>query len=346
MATSPEPSGAQPRTVHPQAFSPFMPHPWIRAGHVQTLLARWSPKEPITVTQGEQPVLVDGGLDRSGFDPGATVRLLAFYTPRQTRGPRRGLVLLLHGWEGSSHSSYNLLLGSRLVQAGYDVVRLNLRDHGPTHHLNRGLFYATLIQEAHLAVQRIAEWARGDPLYLIGPSMGGNFVLRMAIRHARHPVPHLARVIAINPVLDPARTTRALDRTWPYLLYFRRRWLRSLRRKQRLFPDLYDFTELEAIRPMWEMTAWVLARYSPYPDPETYFAAYTVTGSAFQELEVDTYILHTEDDPLIPVDDFYGLEPHPRLRVEIHPSGGHVGYVDLFPLRHCLPDLVLARLEA
>ena len=64
------------------------------------------------------------------LDCGEGVRLQAFHSaaPR----PDGRLVLLLHGWEGSADAPYILSLGQDLFDAGADVVRLNLRDHGLT----------------------------------------------------------------------------------------------------------------------------------------------------------------------------------------------------------------------
>jgi len=39
--------------------------------------------------------------------------------------------------------------------------------------------------------------------------------------------------------------------------------------------------------------------------------------------------------------DFYGLAPHPLLDVQIHPYGGHVGFVDIWPVQHYLPQMLL-----
>src|SRR5690606_41569990 len=51
--------------------------------------------------------------------------------------------ILLRGWEGSSRSAYQLTTAQRLLGLGFDVLRLNLRDHGDSHHLNRELFNST-----------------------------------------------------------------------------------------------------------------------------------------------------------------------------------------------------------
>lgn len=322
-------------------MDPYLPKRALRNGAIQTLLSRLQSPDELLVNQGEQPLLLDAGADETEMDPARSVRLLCYYTPHKSAGPRRGLVMTIHGWEGCSHSSYNLVVGSALVRAGFDVVRLNLRDHGPTHSLNRGLFYVTLLGEVLAATRQVAALAAGDPFYLLGASLGGNFALRLALAHAAHPIAGLRGVIALNPVLNPSRSSDLLDSHAWIRLYFRRRWLASLRAKQRLFPDSYDFAPVQRISSIRAMTEWMLQRYSPYPDAESYFADYAIPSVRLNDLTVPVTIVTAADDPIIPADDFQRLPAHPLLAVHVLDSGGHVGYTDLFPLRHLLAPMVL-----
>ena len=327
----------------------YLPHRLLRSGNMQTFLGRHIPADARLVTENEQMILFDGGPDQTGVDPARAVRLLGFYTPGQNRGDTlskpKGLVMLLHGWEGDSHSAYNLVLGSALVRDGYDVVRLNLRDHGPTHHLNKGVFYATLIEEVHAATQQVGLLAAGKPFYLIGASLGGSFVVRMALRHAHKPIPNLRRAIAINPVLNPRRTSFLLDDHRLLRNYFRSCWLESLRKKQALFPELYDFAPLKTMSTIRDMSDWVIKRISTYSEVDEYLNAYAVRPFEFSDLAVPVSILSAANDPLIPPGDIAALPSHPLLQVHILPFGGHVGFNDLFPFRHRLPDLVRLLLD-
>ena len=331
----------------------FAPHRFVRSGRTQTMLARYRPRQLLGIGL-EHPVLLDAGYDATGIAPDSPVRLLGYYTPAQTAGPSRGLVLTLHGWEGCSHSTYNLIITDTMLRAGYDVFRLNLRDHGPGLHinpyaLNPGLFFGTLLDEAATAVGRVADMAGARPFYIVGASMGGSFALRLALRHAQQPFHNLRRVIAFNPAINAASATAAIDKQRVFRHYFRRRWLGSLLNKQRLFPDLYQFAPLVKMPLIWQMTEWLIQRYSnqhgSFKNAAEYFHAYSVDQRAFQTLDVATTIITAENDPVIPVADFYAIPPHPLLKVQIHPSGGHVGFVDIFPLRHRLPLLLLEALE-
>lgn len=333
---------------HTDPKNQYQPHRLLRDGNLQTILGRHIPREAALVNEDEQRILFDAGPDRTDLDPGRAVRLLGFYTPhRNSVDPHtapKGLAMLVHGWEGDSHSAYNLILGSSLIRAGFDVVRMNMRDHGPTHHLNRGIFFATLIEEFHAATQQVGHLAAGRPFFIIGASLGGNFVVRMALRHAHSPIPNLCRAIAVNPVLNPRLTCILLDNHRLLRRYFRRRWLDSLLKKQQLFPELYDFTPLASVPTIWEISDWVTRSMSHYSGVEEYLDAYSVQPSDLLGLAAPLTILTAANDPLIPSDDFTELPTHPQLRVHVLPYGGHVGYNDLFPLRNCLPDLIRALL--
>ena len=331
----------------------YRPHPFLRSGNLQTIISRRLPPGAALVNREQQMVLFDAGPDHSTFDPDRAVRLLGFYTPalETSRAPShtpslsKGLAMLLHGWEGDSHSAYNLVLGSALVRAGYDVMRLNLRDHGPTHHLNRGIFFATLIEEVHAVTQRVGLLAAGKPFFLIGASLGGSFAVRMALLHARRPIPNLRRAIAINPVLNPRRTCILLDNHPLLRRYFRRRWLDSLRKKQELFPELYDFTPLRSIQTIWDMTDCLTKNGAHFNGVEEYLNAYSVKPRQIHDLNTTLTILSAANDPIIPPCDIAALPPHPLLQVHILPYGGHVGYNDLFPLRNRLPELIETLLD-
>ena len=322
----------------------YRPHRLLRNGDLQTVLGRHIPQDARLVNEDEQMILFDAGPDRTGLQPGQTVRLLGFYTPARNAADSqpepKGLVMLLHGWEGDSHSAYNLILGSAFVREGYDVVRMNMRDHGPTHHLNKGLFFATLIEEVHAATQQVGLLAVDRPFFIIGASLGGSFVVRMALRHAHSPIPNLRRALAVNPVLNPRRTCLLLDNHRFLGRYFRSRWFESLSKKQQLFPEIYDFTSLSSVSTIWELSDWVTKSLSPFNGVEEYLDAYTVQPSEFLSLAAPLTILTAANDPLIPSDDIAALPSHPHLKVHILPQGGHVGYNDLFPLQNRLPDLI------
>jgi hypothetical protein len=240
-----------------------------------------------------------------------------------------------------------LTTGGFFYRQGYDIFRLNFRDHGDSHHLNEGLFNSSLIEETHRAAQNIAETQGNLPFFIVGFSLGGNFAMRMALRHGSHPVRNLRQVVAISPVLDPRKATNAMDRgLFVYRSYFVKKWKRSLRKKQSLFPQRYDFGDLMKCETLMEITDRILPRYSSYPNAEEYFQTYTLTGPRFSELAVPVLVLTAADDPIIPVEDFHALKGNQLLRVRVERYGGHCGFLKDYRLRAWSQDIILGLLHS
>ena len=276
-------------------------------------------------------------------DCGAGVRLLGHFSPQS--GATRGLVILLHGWEGSAAASYVLSAGGRLYEAGFDVFRLNFRDHGDTFALNRELFHSCRIDEVVGAVQRIVATHRAPRTFLVGHSLGGNFALRVAARAPAAGL-DLARVVAICPVLRPHSTMRALEEgLWVYRKYFLRRWRRSLLAKAACFPELYDFRDLRELPTLTATTEFFATRYAGFPDLDSYLQGYAVTGDVLANLGVPTRIIAAADDPVIPIEDLADVAVTSALSVDVFPHGGHCAFIEDYRLRSWLDRAVLAELE-
>ena len=312
----------------------FRPWAFFRSAHLQTVLASSRIRTPGSspMERASRPLILE---TTEG------VRLLAEYSPA-SQTPPNGLVVLLHGWEGSSRSVYVRSTGRRLYEHGFDVCRLNLRDHGASHQLNRGLFFATLIAEVQDAVNQLARRVRPLRTFLVGFSLGGNFALRVALGGGRPPIDNLRHVICISPALDPARATDSIDQQPLVRRYFLRKWRRSLRKKQSLFPNLYSFSRALELRSVRDMTDYLIANYSPYTNSEDYFSRYTLTGQVLKDLPVPTTILASMDDPIIPIEDFYGLRLNRRTRLSIQRFGGHNGFVEGLSFRSWYDGMMLS----
>jgi predicted alpha/beta-fold hydrolase len=303
----------------------FKPKPWARNPHLQSIFSSLRIR-----AMGKNP-MADCATEMI-LDAGGGVRLLG-YISRRNREASRGLVLLLHGWEGSSDSTYIRHTGRYLFVRGFDIFRLNLRDHGDSHQLNEGLFHSALINEVFHATRFISNLSDGGPFFIIGFSLGGNFALRIARRHTAMPVQNLTHVFAISPVLNPHRATLAIDNGFSlYRNYFVKKWKNSLRKKQALFPARYQFDDVLRYHTCMEMTDAVIPRYSPFRNHQEYFKTYTLSGDIFGDLTVPVHVIASEDDPVIPVDDFYTLRGNRHFTLSLQRYGGHCGFLDPFPM--------------
>jgi uncharacterized protein len=260
------------------------------------------------------------------LDCGDGVRLQCFRSsPPNSNGKP---AVILHGWEGSAQSLYILSLAQQLFERGYEVVRLNLRDHGETHHLNRDLFHSCRLSDVVGALKALQEQFPGHPLNLAGFSLGGNFMLRAAAKAGEAGL-SVARVVAVSPVLDPGETLMALEQSFPgYQLYFVRKWMRSLLKKQALWPKDYDFKELGRMANLRRMTAELVLRFTEFPSLDEYLNGYSITDGRLEQLSVPARIITALDDPIIPAHSLQRLTRVGSLQLTVTRHGGHCGFLE------------------
>ncbi|MDH5227791.1 MAG: alpha/beta fold hydrolase [Gammaproteobacteria bacterium] len=318
---------ARPTTSHD-----FLP-PWrLRHPHVQSIY----PSLPLRRPGVERRATVLRQVSRELLvDCGDGVRLLALAARQADAGrpPASRVAVLLHGWEGSANSLYLLSLGQHLFDAGYDVVRLNLRDHGDSQHLNAELFHSCRIAEVVGAVRELQRLHPGQRLSLAGFSLGGNFSLRVGVRAADAGI-DIAHIVAVCPVLDPEHTLTRLESGWAlYREYFVWKWRRSLRRKREAWPDVYHSLEdIIELGNLTEMTHRLACGYGGFPSMPEYLRGYAVVGKVLEPLEglreTRVRIIAADDDPIIPAADLARIARPPTLEVTHTRYGGHCGYYD------------------
>ncbi len=274
---------------------------------------------------------------------GHGVRLLGQYVAGVDRD--KGLVVLLHGWEGAADSSYMLSLALALWDAGYATFRLNLRDHGGTQALNEGLFHSCRIGEVVDAVGNVQERYSPSRCALVGFSLGGNFALRVGARAAAAGIA-LDKIVAVCPVLHPPHTMYALETgLWVYRRYYLTKWRRSLLAKQASFPHRYRLGDLRRFTTLTATTDFFVREYTEFPDIDTYLGGYSILGSALETLSVPSRVIAAADDPIIPSADLAKLAPSPNLDVTVLPWGGHCGFVTSYRLSSCIDRIIREELE-
>jgi predicted alpha/beta-fold hydrolase len=209
---------------------------------------------------------------------------------------------------------------------GASVFRLNYRDHGDSHDLNEGLFFSTRFNEVFDAVRQAARLGDGAPVYIVGFSLGGNFSLRIARSLRDLSIRDLKHIFAISPVVDPWGAAPLVDINWLYRRYFLKKWTRSLRKKQALYPHLYDFDAMLKEKRVLGITQKLLPKYSDYPDMESYFNAYRVDPHDLENCPVPISIITSSDDGMIPEEDILKLHLNDNAQSIIHRYGGHNGF--------------------
>lgn len=320
----------------------YKPPRYLRNPHLQSALSSL----PMRRKNGLRALARAGAVSSEHIvDAGDGIRLLGWHSTVPGRAPR-GLVLLLHGWEGSSESGYMRHTAARLLADGFDVFRLNFRDHGETHHLNEGLFHSCRLQEVVQAARWVSDHFPSPAFLAAGYSLGGNFALRLALAAPAAGIP-LVHAAAVCPAVDPSAVMRTLE-TGPafYNWYFMRKWRGSLRKKRALFPQHHDFDDGVLAQDMRGLTHWLVQRHTDMADVEDYFNGYAVAGGRLSDLTIPVSVLAAADDPVIPVDTLHALQLPAHSTLEVADHGGHCGFIEGTDLRGYAERWVSARLLA
>jgi predicted alpha/beta-fold hydrolase len=298
-------------------LTPFVPRRGLANSHLQTIVGNFLPRPAFNLSSIAETVEVDPA-------DGSRVLCHCHWQPESDRADRLTAVLV-HGLEGSSDSRYIQGVTVRAWAAGYNVVRMNMRNCGDTDTLTPTLYHSGLSGDVGAVVNYFADKFGLKRVALVGYSMGGNLVMKLAGEWGKRSP--LVAVAAVCPAVDLAPGSDALhepsNRVYEYR--FLKGLMRRYHRKASLFPDRYQVGGIGPIRSLREFDDRIVSRYCGFRDADDYYyraaAARVVDGIA-----VPTLVLYAEDDP------FVRILPETRARLLANP---HIDFVTTSHGGHC-----------
>ena len=267
-------------------------------------------------------------------DPADGSRVLCHcsWQPAAVRAERL-TVVMVHGLEGSSDSQYIRGLTARAWAAGCNVIRMNMRNCGDTETLTPTLYNSALSGDVGAVVQHFAALHGLRRVALVGYSMGGNLVLKLAGEWGKRE-PFCA-VAAVCPAIDLSAGSDALHE--PANRIYERRFLRGLmarfRRKAALYPEIYATNgDVGPVRSLRDFDDKIVARYCGFRDADDYYYR-AASARVVDRIAVPTLILQALDDP------FIRLLPETRAALMANQNvtlvetshGGHCAYLSCDP---------------
>ncbi|MDT4897093.1 MAG: uncharacterized protein QOH25_2170 [Acidobacteriota bacterium] len=301
---------------------PFKPHPRFTSGHAQTFAAYYWPRHSFLkrAHSTDEPRIFE-------VEPG--VRLLAHCRWQKDRNTHPTMILI-HGLEGSNISVYMLGTSEKAYHAGFNVVRLNLRNCGNTEHMTPTLYHAGLSGDLRTILRELIEQDGLSRIFVVGFSMGGNISLKLAGEEADLAPRELAGVCAVSPTIDLSSCVDAIERRSNrlYKYSFLRSMKNRIRRKQKLFPELYDTTGLSRIRSLRDFDERYTSAGGGFNNADEYYER----ASAFRvirHIETPTLMIHAQDDPFVPFHPCLdpAITENPYIVFLAPEHGGHVGFI-------------------
>ncbi|HKF50192.1 MAG TPA: alpha/beta fold hydrolase [Terracidiphilus sp.] len=289
-------------------------------GHLQTVVGNFFPRPPFRLEFVTEAVEVDPA-------DGSRVVCRCHWQPGNDAGRRLTLVLV-HGLEGSSESRYIKGLTARAWAAGCNVVRMNMRNCGDSDALTPTLYHSGFSGDVGAVVEHYARRKGLTRVALVGYSMGGNLVLKLAGEWGQRKP--LCAVATVCPAIDLAAGSDALHEPANriYEWRFLRGLMRRYRRKAVLFPAIYQKRGIGPVRSLREFDDKIVARYCGFRDADDYYYR-SASARVVDRIAVPTLILRALDDP------FIRLSTETRSKILANPHialvetkhGGHCAYL-------------------
>jgi uncharacterized protein len=296
----------------------FVPRRWLRGGHAQTV-ASFFLRRRFRLPAAEDRLIE--------VAPGVQVRCQYHWQADRTKPLT---IIIVHGLEGSSESQYVMGITEKALAAGMNVVRYNQRNCGGTDALAPVLYHSGLSGDVAAVARELIARDHISHLALVGFSMGGNLVLKLAGEWGSTGPPQFRAAVACCPSMDLAASADALHEPANrlYELYFLFNLRRRMMHKARLFPGHFDVTRMRGMRSLRDFDHQITAYYCGFSGADDYYAR-AAASSVVGQIAVPTLIVHAANDP------FIRILPETRRKIAANPQitfvetndGGHCAFI-------------------
>lgn len=289
---------------------------WLPGGHLQTI---WS---ALYARRGAgAPVLL-------GRTRWATPDADFIDVDTLSGAPKRPLLVLFHGLEGSSASHYAQAFADFSQMRGWAFAVPHFR--GCSGELNRGprAYHSGDFEEIGWILARLRQQHQGA-IVAVGISLGGNALLRWAEEMGTQANQLVSAIASVSAPLDLAASGHAIGRGLNRQLYTRL-FLSTMKPKalQKLaqHPGLFDANALHQARDLYEFDNVFTAPLHGFKNTDDYWARASARPH-LQQIRVPALLLNARNDPFMP-SSCLPLARHTSRWVTLwQPAhGGHVGF--------------------
>jgi predicted alpha/beta-fold hydrolase len=310
----------------PFTTTPFRPRRFLSNGHLQTIFGnylrrRYSLPAPIAELVEVSPATEN--------QIASQVLCHCHWQPIEVRASSPSAIVV-HGLEGSSNSQYVVGNASKLWQSGCNVIRMNMRNCGGTERLSPTLYHSGLSGDVAAVLDHFIAAHDLQSVALIGYSMGGNLVLKLAGELGLSAPRQLHSVIGVSPAVDLGPSADALHR--PANRIYEQKFLRALlkrfRRKADLFPHAYDVAKADYIRSLREFDDKITALYSGFAGADDYYYR-AAAARVLDRIAVPTLMIHALDDPFVQItrETRAVIAANPKITFVETLRGGHCAFL-------------------
>ena len=300
--------------------NPFTPHRLFRNGHAQTIAAYAWPRQFRFASERDQERL---------FEVAPGVKVLA-HCRWQAQPGDHPTIVAWHGIEGSTSSNYMQATAEKGFRAGFNVIRVNFRNCGGTEHLTSTIYHGGLSADLGAVVKELIDRDKISRMLLVGYSLGGNLVLKLAGEYGDNPPAEVLAICAVSPSVDLSTSADLIIKrsNWIYHQDFVRRLKKRIRTNHKLYPEVYDITGLDAVRTLREFDDQFTAQAHGFANADDYYFRSSALR-VMAQIRIPALIIHAEDDPFIPFAPLRdpAVANNPYILLVGPKQGGHVAFI-------------------
>ena len=239
-------------------------------------------------------------------------------------------ILMIHGLEGDSQSSYVKGMVRAIHELGLDALCLNLRGCGGGLPRKPKTYHSGKSEDVSTVVQYLQERMNYEQIGVIGFSLGGNLALKYAGEQESRLPAFIKFISGIAVPYDLKAVVRELDK--PRNVLFRHHFLRTLKIRARKM--VHQFPKMPVRNHLVQKVSTLEGFDEAFTAPVNGFLSaidYYRESSCIDYLaQIDrpTLLVAAQDDPFIPfsctpVSEIKGNE---HLRLVESSNGGHLGF--------------------
>ncbi len=294
---------------------PFDPYPFIEDPHKQTIISSmvhflFEPPSDEKIVK-----LPDG--DKIS---------LQITTPREWK-PTDLTVFMVHGLCGSHKSPYLIRLAKRLEPYGIRSIRYNMRGCGSGKGLAKSIYHSGRSEDVFECLKVLKKENPEAPIILIGFSLGGNVVLKLAGELGSLASTFLEKVIAVSPPMELYSSILLLGspENAIYEKYFYKLLRADVHYLQKTFKDLPRI-QLPRKLKIYEFDQLYTAPTCGFSSAIDYYDKCS-SAHFIEDIEIPCNILLSEDDPIVSPHSLGHFPTSKYVSVYKTKKGGHMGYL-------------------
>jgi len=301
--------------------------PLVRNPHLQTVLAHYW-KRPDAAK--EFPV------QRRLFQTEPSVHVLVL--SQRPRDEARGEVVMVHGLEGSGEAGYMRSLSVAALRAGFAAHRFHMRTCGGTEKLCRTLYHAGLTSDLREVLCQMRAEGRA-PAFLVGFSLGGNVVLKLAGELGEAARDLAQGACAVSTPLDLAACAHRIGE--PDNRVYEARFVRRMRARL-CATGLYRREQFNGLRTIVELDDRFTAPSFGLGNAANYYRTQSAVGY-LESIRIPALLIQARDDSFIPFSIYESpaMRAKPNIQLVVTEYGGHLGFLGRRPHRFWLDDAIM-----